>query len=175
MCDFISWIENYEGEILVLSNKEIATKKGRILANKYKRQGDIVGHGAIEDYFGSGGSHYENNEFWNNQNGNELPKELAKKMRTKKALAKNFGNLFKYYLTPSAFFRIFEVGNRVPKWLKEYAWYVLKFRIRNKGINKLLIGTLADTKYILRQLSTNGYYDNVYRVKAERFIKANNL
>ena len=54
MCDFVSWIES-DGEIYFMSNKTLATKKGKELSKELHEDNvfhdEISGHSIIGDYF----------------------------------------------------------------------------------------------------------------------------
>ena len=66
MCEPMSWIE-YDGNVYFLTAKDLRTKEGRelkkYLGSAYKE--DVVGHGAIDNYFGlmGQGVHHEVNDF----------------------------------------------------------------------------------------------------------------
>ena len=53
MCEFISWTE-YKGELYYLTNYELNMRPGIEFKKKLHNNfyGDIVGHGAIKEYFG---------------------------------------------------------------------------------------------------------------------------
>jgi len=63
MCEFISWIE-HNGKLYYLTKKQLDSKKGKQLAEYCGRTEDLVGHGAIREYYGfSGGLDRECTDF----------------------------------------------------------------------------------------------------------------
>ena len=86
MCDFISWIEvEKDGNkiLLYLTDEEVFSPTGEERL-KECRHNDVIGHGAIREYFGeffgSGvrAREYELKDFWNAE---KLPKEIADKIK----------------------------------------------------------------------------------------------
>ena len=82
MCNFISWIEK-DNHLYYLTDAKVFSKEGRRL-QKQCQDNDILGHGAIRQYFAdldnkpmTGGRNCEVNDFWNLK---KLPAELASKV-----------------------------------------------------------------------------------------------
>jgi len=83
MCEFLSWIEMPNGELKYISNFELNTRDGAKLRKKLGDQfyDEIVGHGAIREYFGlesRRGKNCECNDFSTPDN---FPLEIAKKIK----------------------------------------------------------------------------------------------
>ncbi len=89
MCNFISWIEE-DGKLLYLTDADVFSKHGRkTLAGALHN--DVLGHGAIREFFGIGsrGKEREVCDFWKTE---LLPAEIAKKVRSFDA---HWGKMFR--------------------------------------------------------------------------------
>ena len=76
MCEFISWIDHPTRGTLYLDSKKLNSIKGEQLKLKTQENLDLVGHGAIREFYGIGsaGINQENQDFWNE----ELPNVIKK-------------------------------------------------------------------------------------------------
>ena len=87
MCEFISWIE-FQGKIYFLDDTKLRTEKGQKLLSQCTND-DIIGHGAIMEYFGltrHQGIHKECTYFSDPKN---FPEEIVEAI--KMGLFRNFG------------------------------------------------------------------------------------
>ena len=94
MCDFISWLEDSKGVLHYLTDKECFIDGVLNPILEGCKDNDIIGHGAIEKFYGIKGKHVEIRDFWKLE---ELPTEIADLVRTPEEFLKNFGKMFNYF------------------------------------------------------------------------------
>ena len=95
MCDFISWKE-VDGQILFLTDKEVYSSRGLELFDDSK-DNDVIGHGAINKYFGIDkkvGTEYEKRIFWDKNSDPKIPDVILEKLETVESFMKHWGKMF---------------------------------------------------------------------------------
>jgi len=112
MCEFISWKET-DGEVLFLTDKDVFSSHGREMLRN-NRDNDVLGHGAIDAFFGEsarGARQYESLDFWKKD---EYPPEIAQHLKTPQTLLGTWGRVLKKSLQPDDAYYILE--NAPKRW-----------------------------------------------------------
>ena len=81
MCEFVSWVERYNGKPRFLTRKELATKRGVELLSWIANVEDVQGHGAIRRYYRMAEDEGHNRECTNFADSNNLPSEIVKAIK----------------------------------------------------------------------------------------------
>ena len=99
MCDFISWKVTADGQVLFLTDEDVFSSFGR-QSLKGTKDNDILGHGAIDAYYGEKAKllkHYENKDFWHKV---LFPEEIARHLESPQTLLNTWGKMLKQALQP---------------------------------------------------------------------------
>ena len=83
MCEFLSWIELPNGELRYISNYELNTREGQRLKKSLGPdfRNEIVGHGAIKEFFGLRNHAGKDRECFDFSDPNNFPKEIIRKIK----------------------------------------------------------------------------------------------
>ena len=93
MCEFISWKET-DGEVLFLTDKDVFSSHGREMLRN-NRDNDVLGHGAIDAFFGEsakGAEQCEDQNFWIKDN---YPPEIAQHLKNPQTFLSTWGRVLK--------------------------------------------------------------------------------
>ncbi len=167
MCDFVSWIEK-NGSLFYLTDAEIFSREGRKRLKGCK-DNDVLGHGAIRQFFAiSGGTDNENRYFWDSTG---LPGEIAKKIKDFDAY---WGKTFSQgnFMNDDLFFIIEEYA---PDEWKAKAWEQL---LKQKPSNSDLCNIIEDApdewkakawEQLLKQKPSDDYFHHINRYASDKW------
>lgn len=105
MCEFISWKKDPNGHIYFLTDNKVFSAHGRE-ALVGTMHNDVLGHGAIDAYYGlktRSYTQYERKNFWDKDN---YPKEIRIHLESPKTLLATWGKMLKQHLEPDDAFYI---------------------------------------------------------------------